>query len=152
MVMLVAAGEALAADGLEDGRRATDRNAMLTGESAPRRRCRRWVHAGTINLRDPLPCPDHRDGGDTAIAEIARLMDEAGQSRSYLCAHRRSRGAALCAWLSTRWRCVSFAGWMIAGAGLHQSLTDRDCGADHHLPLRHRVWLSPPRRSSRRVR
>ncbi|QYJ07811.1 heavy metal translocating P-type ATPase [Qipengyuania flava] len=122
MVMLVAAGEALAADGeVIEGTGALD-NAMLTGESTPVAvGVGDTVHAGAINLTSPLQVSVTAVEGDTALAEIARLMDEAGQSRSSYVriADRVSRAYAPAVHSLAA---LAFAGWMIAGAGWHQSL------------------------------
>lgn len=123
MLVLVAAGEALAADGvIEDGASAID-NAMLTGESAPEPvGIGSTVHAGAINVTAPLRIRLTRVTEDTALAEIARLMDEAGQSRSHY-VRIADRASRLYAPVVHSLALVSFAGWMIAGAGWHTSLT-----------------------------
>ncbi|WP_369880793.1 heavy metal translocating P-type ATPase [Erythrobacter sp. KY5] len=122
MLVLVAAGEALAADGeIEEGRSTID-NSMLTGESAPESvGAGAQVHAGAINQSSPFRMRLTRTADDTAIAEIARLMDEAGQSRSTYVriADRASRAYAP---VVHALAALAFAGWMIAGAGWHQSL------------------------------
>ncbi|EAQ29084.1 E1-E2 type cation ATPase [Erythrobacter sp. NAP1] len=122
MLVLVAAGEALAADGeIEEGRTTID-NSMLTGESAPESVGEgAVVHAGAINLGSPFRMRLTRTADDTAIAEIARLMDEAGQSRSTYVriADRASRAYAP---IVHTLAALAFVGWMIAGAGWHQSL------------------------------
>jgi Cu2+-exporting ATPase len=122
MLVLVAAGESLAADGeVEDGKSAID-NSMLTGESVPEAvGPGHIVHAGAINLNAPLRIRLTRTADDTAIAEIARLMDEAGQSRSHYVriADRASRAYAPAVHTLAA---LAFVGWMIAGAGVHQSL------------------------------
>lgn len=122
MLMLVAAGEALAADGvIEDGRSSID-NAMLTGESTPQSAAQDdLVHAGAINLANPIRVRVTAASSDTAIAEIARLMDEAGQSRSHY-VRIADRASRLYAPAVHTLALVAFAGWMIAGVGLHQSL------------------------------
>ena len=122
MVMLVAAGEALAADGrVVEGNGAVD-NAMLTGESTPQPVTRGDdVHAGAINLTAVLRIEVTATQGDTAIAEIARLMDEAGQSRSSY-VRIADRAARLYAPAVHSLAFLAFVGWMIAGAGWHQSL------------------------------
>jgi len=122
MVMLVAAGEALAADGVvEQGSGAID-NAMLTGESVPEPvGVGAAVHAGAINLLDAIRVRITATGSDTAIAEIARLMDEAGQSRSRY-VRIADRASRLYAPAVHSLAALAFAGWMIAGAGWHQSL------------------------------
>ncbi|MFM7404663.1 MAG: heavy metal translocating P-type ATPase [Erythrobacter sp.] len=123
MLVLVAAGEALAADGeVVEGTSAID-NAMLTGESAPEPvGPGSIVHAGTINLAAPLRLRLTRVAEDTALAEIARLMDEAGQSRSTY-VRIADRASRLYAPVVHSLAALAFAGWMIAGAGWHQSLT-----------------------------
>ena len=122
MLMLVAAGDALAADGvIEAGTSAID-NAMLTGESAPENVAPgQQVHAGTVNLLAPLRVRITAATEDTAIAEIARLMDEAGQSRSRY-VRIADRAARLYAPMVHSLALLAFVGWMIAGAGVHQSL------------------------------
>ncbi|MBX7540920.1 heavy metal translocating P-type ATPase [Qipengyuania sphaerica] len=122
MLMLVAAGEALAADGvIEDGSTTLD-NAMLTGESAPEGvGPGDLVHAGAINLGNPVQVRVTAAASDTALAEIARLMDEAGQSRSSY-VRIADRASRLYAPAVHSLALLAFAGWMIAGAGWHQSL------------------------------
>lgn len=122
MVMLVAAGEALAADGeVLSGSSAID-NSMLTGESrlepvAPGS----VVHAGAINVMAPIRLRATAVSGQTKLAEIARLMDEAGQSRSRYVriADRASRYYAPAVHTLSA---LAFAGWMLAGVGWHQAL------------------------------
>lgn len=123
MLVLVAAGEAMAADGeVTEGTSAID-NAMLTGESAPEPVAPgSVVHAGAINLSAPLRIRLTRVADDTAIAEIARLMDEAGQSRSTY-VRIADRASRLYAPVVHTLALLAFVGWMIAGAGWHQSLT-----------------------------
>lgn len=122
MLVLVAAGEALAADGeVENGTSALD-NAMLTGESTPDAvGPGSSVHAGAINLGAPFRMRLTRTADDTALAEIARLMDEAGQSRSTY-VRIADRASRLYAPLVHSLSALAFVGWMIAGAGWHQSL------------------------------
>jgi P-type Cu2+ transporter len=122
MLVLVAAGEALAADGEVESGTSTIDNAMLTGESLPEAVMPgSTVHAGAINLGAPIKVRLTRVAEDTALAEIARLMDEAGQSRSHYVriADRASRAYAP---VVHTLAALAFVGWMIAGAGWHQSL------------------------------
>jgi Cu2+-exporting ATPase len=120
--LLIAAGERLAADGIiEQGESRFDLS-LLTGESAP-------VHAGpgdtatagTLNLETPVVLRVTAVGEARAIAEIARLMEGAAQSRSHYVrlADRASRLYAPAVHLLAA---LSFAAWMVAGAGWHQSL------------------------------
>ena len=122
MCMMVAAGERLAADGrIIEGESGIDL-AFLTGESAPVRvRTGDAVQAGAMNIEGPLTVEVTAAGADTVIADIARLMEEAGQgkSRYVRIADRAARYYAPCVHLLAA---LSFAGWMIAGAGVHQAL------------------------------
>ena len=122
MVMRVAAGERLAADGtLVTGESRFDQ-ALLTGESAPVLVGEGGsVHAGTLNIDRPVDVRVTAAGVDTSLAEIARLMESAGQSRSAYVriADRASRWYAPAVHLTAF---VTFIGWMLVGAGLHQSL------------------------------
>jgi P-type Cu2+ transporter len=123
MLVLVAAGEALAADGeVVEGQGTLD-NAMLTGESAPEAvGPGSIVHAGAINLAAPLRVRLTHVADDTALAAIARLMDEAGQSRSHY-VRIADRASRLYAPVVHSLALLAFAGWMVAGAGWHASLT-----------------------------
>jgi Cu2+-exporting ATPase len=83
MVMLVAAGDRLSADGkVTLGQSAIDRS-LLTGESAPVPvAAGSRARAGTLNLDAPVEVKVTAAGESTTLAEIARLMDAAGGSRS----------------------------------------------------------------------
>lgn len=122
MTMLVAAGENLAADGvILEGRSGFDFS-MLTGESDPQLRSEGdAVLAGTMNLTAPVHVRVTAAGQDTSISDIARLMDEAGQHRSFhvRIADRAARYYAPAVHLLAL---LAFAGWMLAGAGWHQAL------------------------------
>ena len=122
MLMIVAAGEALAADGtIEQGASALD-NGMLTGESTPVPISEGdGAHAGAINMLAPLRVRVTAAAQDTALAEIARLMEEAGQSRSRY-VRIADRASRLYAPVVHSLAALAFVGWMVAGAGWHQSL------------------------------
>jgi P-type Cu2+ transporter len=122
MRMHVAAGERLAADGIiEDGTSAFDLS-LLTGESAPQPRAPGdTVLAGTLNLGAPVVVRASAVGADTAIADIARLMESAGQSKSRY-VRVADRAARWYAPAVHTLAALSFAGWMLAGAGWHHSL------------------------------
>lgn len=122
MMMLVAAGERLATDALVmDGYSRLDRS-LITGESAsvpvaPGD----GVDAGTLNRDAPLTVRVERAAEDSSLADIARLMEAAGQARSrYM--RIADRAARLYAPAVHTLAALSFAGWMLAGAGWHQSL------------------------------
>ncbi len=122
MVMRVAAGERLAADGtLASGQTRIDQS-LLTGESAPvAARVGDVVHAGTLNLDAPVDVAVTAAGADTSLAEIARLMESAGQVRSRY-VRIADRASRLYAPAVHTLAAVTLAGWLIAGLGLHQSL------------------------------
>ena len=122
MLMRVAAGEALAADGeVIDGEGLLDAS-MLTGESAPfGAGPGTLVHAGMVNLGQPFTARVTAAAEGTAIAEIARLMEEAGQPRSSY-VRIADRASRLYAPAVHTLALLSLAGWLLAGAGLHQAL------------------------------
>jgi P-type Cu2+ transporter len=121
MMMRVAAGERLAADGeIVSGRSRLDQS-LLTGESAPVvAGPGDAVHAGTLNTDAPLDVRVTAAGQDTSLAEIARLMDASGQVRS---AYVRiaDRASRLYAPAVHTLALVTFIGWMLAGAGVYKS-------------------------------
>ncbi len=122
MVMLVAAGERLAADGvIVLGATRIDLS-LLTGESAPQQASiDDVVHAGTLNMESPVRVRVTAAGTDTAIADIARLMGEASQGKSRY-VRIADRAARLYAPAVHSLALAAFAGWMIAGAGWHEAL------------------------------
>jgi len=122
MVMLVAAGERLAADGaVTSGATRLDLS-LLTGESAPQRvGVDDRVHAGTLNLDAPVLVKVTAAGADTAIADIARLMGEAAQGKSRY-VRIADRAAGYYAPAVHALALLAFAGWMAAGYGWHHSL------------------------------
>lgn len=122
MVMLVAAGERLAADGaVVRGSSRLDLS-LLTGESAPQLvRPDDRVHAGTLNLDAPVEVKVSAVGADTTLADIARLMGEAAQGKSRY-VRIADRAARLYAPAVHALALLAFVGWMIIGAGWHHSL------------------------------
>lgn len=122
MVMRVAAGERLAADGeVVRGESRFDQS-LLTGESAPVvLGAGDAALAGTLNLEAPVDVKVTAAGAGTALAEIARLMEASGQARG---AYVRiaDRASRLYAPAVHSLAALTLVGWMIAGAGLHQSL------------------------------
>jgi len=122
MRMLVAAGERLAADGIvETGSSSLDRS-LLTGESKPDPvSVGDRVLAGTLNLLGPLTVTVTAAGQDTSLAEIARLMEEAGQGRSRY-VRIADRAARLYAPAVHATAATAFIVWLLLGAGWHQAL------------------------------
>ena len=122
MRMIVPAGERLAADGVvEQGAGSLDVS-LLTGESAPQPIGPEGrVHAGTLNLEAPLTVRVTAAGPDTAIADIARMMEHASQGRSRY-VRLADRAARWYAPAVHTLAILSFVGWVAAGAGWHQAL------------------------------
>jgi Cu2+-exporting ATPase len=122
MVMRVAAGERLAADGLIITGHSQFDCALLTGESAPvGAGPGDGVLAGTTNIDAPVSVRITAAGPDTTIADIARMMEDAGQSKSHY-VRIADRAARLYAPAVHALALLSFIGWMLAGAGWHESL------------------------------
>lgn len=122
MLMRIAAGERLAADGeVVRGKTRFDQS-LLTGESAPVNAFPGTVvHAGTLNLASPVDVRVTATGQDTTLSEIARLMEVAGQSRGRF-VRIADRASRLYAPAVHTLAALTFAGWMVAGAGVYQSL------------------------------
>ena len=120
--MIVPAGERLAADGVVEVGDSNLDLSLLTGESVPVRAGKGdIVHAGTLNLDAPLIIRISAAGPDTAIADIARLMEQAAQGRSRY-VRIADRAARWYAPAVHTLALAAFIGWMIAGAGWHQAL------------------------------
>ena len=122
MTMLVAAGDRLAADGkVTSGESAIDRS-LLTGESAPEPVSPgSAVLAGTLNIDAPLQVKVTAAGESTTLAEIARLMEAAGGSKSRY-VRLADRAARYYAPAVHGLAALSLAVWLLMGAGLHQSV------------------------------
>jgi Cu2+-exporting ATPase len=122
MRVLVAAGERIGVDGVvEQGRSNVDRS-LVTGESVPESAIvGSVVLAGTINLTAPLTIRTTAAGEATAIADFARLMEAAGQGKSRY-VRIADHASRLYAPAVHTLALLSFAGWLVAGAGLHQAV------------------------------
>ena len=122
MRMMVAAGESLAADGIIQSGTSHFDCSLLTGESEPQPKgTGDRVLAGTLNLSSPVTVRITAAGEDTTISDIARLMDEAGQRRSFY-VRVADRAARYYAPAVHSLALLAFVFWMLAGAGWHQSL------------------------------
>jgi Cu2+-exporting ATPase len=121
-LLLIAAGERIAADAtVVDGSSQVDQS-LVTGESLPVDvGPKSPLLAGTINLGQPLTARVTAVGEDTGIAAIARLMEAASQSKSALVGIA-DRAARLYAPTVHGLAVLSFVGWWVAGAGVHQAL------------------------------
>jgi Cu2+-exporting ATPase len=122
MVMRVATGERLAADGeIVAGQSRFDQS-LLTGESEPvALRKGDEVLAGTLNLSGPVDVQVSQAGRDTTLAEIARLMEASTQNRSRY-VRIADRAARIYAPAVHTLAAVTVIGWLIAGATLYEAL------------------------------
>ncbi|WP_417621960.1 heavy metal translocating P-type ATPase [Parasphingorhabdus sp.] len=122
MRMMVAAGENLAADGVIESGKSSFDCSLMTGESEPQPKGKDdLVLAGTLNLSSPVIVRVTATGEDTSVSDIARLMDEAGQHRSFY-VRIADRAARFYAPVVHSLALLAFIFWMFAGAGWHQSL------------------------------
>ncbi|MXO61023.1 cadmium-translocating P-type ATPase [Altererythrobacter salegens] len=122
MTMRVPAGERLAADGtIVTGASRFDQS-LLTGESAPvPAQQGDTVLAGTLNLDAPVDVRVSHAGQDTALAEIARLMEASTQDRSKY-VRIADRAARLYAPVVHTLAAATVIGWLLAGASLYKAL------------------------------
>nr|WP_283773422.1 heavy metal translocating P-type ATPase [Altererythrobacter sp. KTW20L] len=122
MVMRVAAGERLAADGaIVTGASRFDQS-LLTGETrAIARGLGEQVLAGTLNLDAPVDVAVSHAGQDTTLAEIARLMEASSQNRSRY-VRIADRASRLYAPAVHALAALSVAGWLVAGASVYEAL------------------------------
>lgn len=122
MVMRVASGERLAADGdIVTGRTRFDRS-LLTGETTPViAAAGDAVLAGTLNLGDPVDVRVTQVGHDTTLSEIARLMEASTQNRSKY-VRIADRASRLYAPAVHTLAALTVIGWLIAGATVYDAL------------------------------
>jgi len=122
MLVAVAAGDRLPADGLvRSGTSDMDRS-LLTGETAPETvRPGSLVHAGELNVTAPLTVEITAAGSDTFLSELVRLMSSAeqGQSRYIRIADRLARfySPAVHTLAAT-----TLVGWLVLGHGWHDAI------------------------------
>jgi len=122
MVMRVAAGERLAADGEILAGASTFDQSLLTGESVPvALRRGDTALAGTLNLAAPVDVRVSQIGHDTTLAEIARLMEASTQNRSSY-VRIADRASRLYAPAVHTLAALTVIGWLLAGASLYTAL------------------------------
>lgn len=121
-LVLVAAGERIPVDGeVVTGSGEIDRS-IVTGESEPVAvGIGDLVQAGAMNLAAPLTLRVTAVGADTWLAQVVQLMEQAesGRGRHVRLADRAARIYAPAVHLAAA---LTFAGWMIAGAGWGEAL------------------------------
>ncbi len=122
MLVAVAAGDRLPADGLvRTGTSDMDRS-LLTGESAPETvKPGALVHAGELNVTAPITVEITAAGNDTFLSELVRLMSSAeqGQSRYIRIADRLARFYSPAVHTLAA---VTLVGWLVLGHGWHDAI------------------------------
>ncbi|MEI7600638.1 MAG: heavy metal translocating P-type ATPase [Aestuariivirga sp.] len=122
MLVAVAAGDRLPADGLiREGTSDMDRS-LLTGETAPETvKPGSLVHAGEMNVTGPITVEITAAGNDTFLSELVRLMSSAeqGQSRYIRIADRLARFYSPAVHTLAATTLIS---WLILGNGWHNSI------------------------------
>lgn len=122
MMLEVAAGERIAADGeVVQGSSELD-TSLITGESLPRAVAPGMaVFAGTLNTGNPLLVRITKPQQNSLLADIIRMMEEAEQkrSRTMRLADRVTRFYTPVVHLLAL---SAFAGWVAAGLSVHQAV------------------------------
>jgi len=120
--VMVASGEKVPVDGrILTGATRFD-TSLITGESMPRRFGQgETVYAGCVNHGVAVELEAIAMADDSLLADIARLMENAQQSRDRF-VRLADRAAKVYAPLVHGLGLITFTGWMIAGAGVEQSL------------------------------
>jgi Cu2+-exporting ATPase len=120
--LLVKPGERVPADGTVLGGNSQVDESLITGETARRKVASgATIYAGSLNYSGALTLKVTAAGGAALIDEIERLLDKAAsaKSRAMRLADRASRVYAP---LVHATAALTLAGWLIAGAGLHDAL------------------------------
>ena len=123
-IIVVRSGGRIPVDGtVTKGRGAVDQSA-LTGESVPvERKVGDTVAAATINTEGYLEFRAEKVGEDTTLSQIIHMVEEAGGSKEPI-ARLADKIAGIFVPVVMTIAAVTFAAWMIAGAGLEFSLTN----------------------------
>ncbi len=121
-LFIVRPGEKIATDGIvRDGSGAVDES-LVTGESVPREKSPGdEVIGGTINAQGRLIVQATKVGADTALAQIARLVEEAQSSKAPI-QRLADRVAGVFVPVVLLIAAGTFIGWLIAGHGVGSAL------------------------------
>ncbi|MDT3684380.1 MAG: heavy metal translocating P-type ATPase [Pseudorhodoplanes sp.] len=120
--ILVRAGERVAADGIVVSGRSSLDQSLITGETLPHKvGSGDTVYAGSINLEGTLTLRVTGAAENSLIDEIDRLLDKAVKARSRY-VRLADRAAGYYAPVVHSAAALTFAGWMLAGAGFHTSI------------------------------
>ncbi len=120
--VLVKPGERVPADGMVQAGTSEIDESLITGETAQRKVASgAIVYAGSMNYAGALTLKVTTPGGATLIDEIARLLERAAsaKSRAMRLADRAARIYAPMVHLTAA---LTAAGWLIAGASIHDAV------------------------------
>ena len=122
-VVVVRSGGSIPVDGtIIKGRGAVDQSA-LTGESVPvEKAVGDTVSAATINTEGYMEIRTDRIGDDTTLAQVIRLVEEAGGSKAPI-ARLADKIAGVFVPVVMTISAIAFSVWMLVGMGLEFSLT-----------------------------
>ncbi len=112
----VATGETVPVDGRVAAGRSEVDASLVTGESLPQAVAPGdLVHAGTVNLAAPIEVETAAAGSQTLLAEIAAMMDRAGQAKARY-VRLADRISQIYAPVIHALALAAFAGWMTLGS------------------------------------
>ncbi|RDU22014.1 heavy metal translocating P-type ATPase [Anaerosacchariphilus polymeriproducens] len=122
-IILVKPGEKIPVDGIViDGNTSIDES-MLTGESIPvEKKSGDQVYAASINKNGVIQFKATKVGGDTALAQIIKLVEEAQGSKAPI-AQMADIVSGYFVPIVFAIAVIAFAGWFISGESLVFSLT-----------------------------
>ncbi len=121
-VVLVKPGEKVPADGVVRVGETSIDESMLTGEPVPvDKAAGDEVYAATVNAAGSIEVEVTRTGSDTALAQIAKLVEDA-QGRKAPIEHLADRVAGVFVPVVIGIALASFAGWLLTGHDFESSL------------------------------
>ncbi len=120
--LLVKPGERVPADGIVLGGNSQIDESLITGETARRKVASgATIYAGSMNYSGALTLKVTAAGGAALIDEIERLLDKAASARSRAM-RLADRASRVYAPLVHATAALTLAGWLMAGASLHDAL------------------------------
>jgi P-type Cu2+ transporter len=120
--VLVRPGERIPADGVVVGGASDIDESLITGETIYRNaRAGATVYAGSINISAAVTLRVSAAGTGTLVEEVDRLIEKAIQAKSHVL-RLADRAAQLYAPVVHVTAALTAAGWLIAGASIHDSI------------------------------
>ncbi|HEX3161096.1 MAG TPA: heavy metal translocating P-type ATPase [Pseudolabrys sp.] len=120
--LLVKPGERVPADGTVLGGNSQIDESLITGETARRKIASgATIYAGSLNYSGALTLKVTAAGGAALIDEIEKLLDKAASAKSHAM-RLADRASHIYAPLVHTTAALTLAGWLIAGASLHDAL------------------------------